>query len=206
MPLPSTLSPRTGRSFSCPSTMKGYPWVRSSSIWSGKCCPDSVCKGSASQVESKEAVSLKEQHPSNQYTFGVHQRNGSYSCFRCNASGNWYELKNAISGIVYEVIVVKSCFLHVRRRSFNPLKHVCAQETLQSASNLVDHNRKLDPGNEFLSSLEGRTEIGEGEQNVFRKYAKALSHCLPAITWLTERRGLHLQTLEKYFVGVAIYR
>ena len=56
------------------------------------------------------AVTLM-QHPSNQYTFGVHQRNGSYSCFRCNASGNWYDLKKAISGVAYEVMSVMSFLL-----------------------------------------------------------------------------------------------
>ena len=80
------------------------------------------------------------------------------------------------------------------------------QETLQSASTVFDPKRTIDPVHGVPSSLETRTEIGVGDDNIFRKYASALPTCLPAIAWLTEKRCLTLKTLEKFCVGVAIYR
>jgi hypothetical protein len=161
-------------------------------------CPDSVCKGSPRQRQSKH-------DQGNQYTFGVNASKGAYHCFRCEAKGNWFQLKAQIDG--------KSLPIYGADQLGGSGANRSGYGQSQRFGGGAAQEDAADPEERFQAFLQysevrpphlapciatwGLTRRGR---------AQVLERCLPAMDWFTKTRCIRPETLRAYKVGVAQYR
>ena len=153
---------------------QGSEWKRASQGWLNlKVCPDAVCNGSHSQQASKGDAG-------NHGTFGVHEKSGAFHCFRCDAKGNWYTLKQRMTGIEAPVVSVS----HVAQGGAEPPTLPSSAVSYRQGVATADAGGLGEEHEVSKTELQKQPPHGE----LFLQYAGALRSCQPAIDFLVGQR------------------
>ena len=155
----------------------------------------------ASREANRDFVSVREcifcpkphnNDPSNLYKLNVHKHSGSYRCFRCDATGNWFSLKMAFNGN-HEAPSAQSLGGMVDGSRGVQRTSASAQHAQMAAARAESGQFALQPIPNPSRCKRANIALHAEDNSAARRY-------------LTEERGLSLDTVSLYGVGVATHK